>query len=77
MKNVDVQGFINEVYNKWFCKWRDNLPDDDHSKRWKQFADEGAKLIEKYSVYEDGRFEACQIIVQAFASILYDRKGKW
>ena len=72
MSNKDIQEFLNDAYNKWFCKWRDNLhsPTD-----YNKFGKEGIALIEKYMKFEDADFEPCTTIIQQFVKILDDRKG--
>ena len=74
MSNKDIQGFLNSVYNGWFCKWRDNLPEFTDIDAWAVIVNEGVALIERYQEYEDGDFTPCTIIIQQLANILDDRK---
>ena len=73
MSNKDIQEFLNTVYNKWFCKWRDNLPKTDAGKDWIPITDEAIALIEKYQRFDDADFSPCATIIQMFSNILYDR----
>lgn len=74
MSNKEVQSFINEVYNLFFCKWRDNVPEINNVDAWVPIVDEGIKLIEKYQKFDDAYFKPCQTIIQVFVDILDDRR---
>lgn len=74
MSNKEVQSFINEVYNLFFCKWRDNVPEINNVDAWVPIVDEGIKLIEKYQRFDDAYFQPCQTIIQVFVDILDDRR---
>ena len=74
MSNKEVQSFINEVYNVYFCKWRDNVPKTNAGSDWIPITDEAIALIEKYQGFDDADFSPCATIIQMFANILYDRR---
>ena len=74
MSNKDLQSFMNDVYNKFFCKWRDNMPETDDAKGndivWK----EAEALSKRYECFEEDHFRPCADIIAAFLMILDDRK---
>lgn len=74
MSNKDIQGLFQESYNKFFCKWRDNLPEIHDVDGWNVIYNEATALIEKYQCFDDGEFAPCYTIIQTLANILDDRK---
>ena len=48
MSNEEIKNIFNEVHNVFWIKWRDRVLDRE-SPDWKQFLQEGGKLMEKYN----------------------------
>lgn len=48
MSNEEIKNVFNEVHNVFWVKWRDRVLDRE-SPDWKQFLQEGGKLMEKYN----------------------------
>lgn len=74
MSNDDVRDLMNDCYNRFFTKWRNNVPETTNIDAWVPIVDEGIKLIEKYQRFDDAYFQPCQTIIQVFVNILDDRK---
>ena len=74
MTNDDVRDLMNDCYNRFFTKWRNNVPEITNVDAWIPIVDEGIKLIEKYQRFDDAYFQPCQTIIQVFVDILDDRR---
>ena len=74
MTNRDLQSLMNDIYNKFFCKWRDNLPEIHDTAGWTKIYDEALALVDKYECFDDDKFAPCSTIIETLTHILDDRK---
>lgn len=74
MSNDDVRDLMNDCYNRFFTKWRNNVSEINNVDAWVPIVDEGIKLIEKYRRFDDAYFKPCQTIIEVFVNLLDDRK---
>ena len=74
MTNDDVRNLMNDCYNRFFTKWRNNLPSCSNTDGWVPVVDDAIALLEKYQKFDDEDFKPCETIIQVFVNILDDRK---